>query len=71
MDICYFIVIGYFLVGIMLTFIWWHDEYKPEYELAKELNEGAEEPIVVLFLLGLVFFWPFKVVKNYFEGFVD
>jgi hypothetical protein len=37
----------------------------------KELNEGSEEPMAVLFLLGLVFFWPFKVVKNYFEGFVD
>ena len=71
MDIWCFIAIGYFLVGIILTFIWWYDEYEPEYELAKELNEGAEEPIVVLFLLGLVFFWPFKAVKNYFEGFVD
>jgi hypothetical protein len=71
MDICYFIVIGYFFVGIILTFIWWYDEYKLEYELVKELNEGSEEPMAVLFIAGLVFFWPFKVVKNYFESFVD
>ena len=71
MTIWGYITIGYFLVGIILTFIWWYDEYKPEYELVKELNEGSEEPMAVLFLLGLVFFWPFKVVKNYFESFVD
>ena len=71
MDIWGFIAIGYFLVGIILTYIWWHDEYEPEYELAKELDDGSAEPIAVLLLAALVFFWPFKVVKNYFEGFVD
>ena len=71
MDIWGFIAIGYFLVGIMLTFIWWHDEYEPEYELAKELDDGSAEPIAVLFIVALVLFWPFKVVKNYFESFVD
>ena len=67
MDICYFIVIGYFLVGIILTYIWWHDEYEPEYELERE-NDDVEEPMAVLLLAALVFFWPFKVVKNYFES---
>jgi hypothetical protein len=71
MTIWGYVTIGYFLVGIILTYIWWHDEYEPEYELAKELNEGVEEPMAVLFLAALVFFWPFKVVKNYFESFVD
>jgi hypothetical protein len=53
-----------------MAFIWWHDEYEPEYELEME-NDGVEEPMVVLFLACLVFFWPLKVVKNYFESFVD
>lgn len=70
MDIWGFIAIGYFLVGIILTYIWWHDECELEYELEKE-NDGVEEPMAVLLLAALVFFWPFKVVKNYFEGFVD
>jgi formate hydrogenlyase subunit 3/multisubunit Na+/H+ antiporter MnhD subunit len=71
MSLEYVLVFGYLIVGIILTFIWWYDEYKPEYELVKELNEGSEEPMVVLFLICLAFFWPFKVVKNYFESFVD
>lgn len=70
MSIWDFIVIGYFLVGIILTFIWWYDEYEPEYELERE-NDGVEEPMAVLLLAALVFFWPFKAVKNYFESFVD
>lgn len=64
------LVFSYLIVGIILTFIWWHDEYELEYELEKE-NDGVEEPMAVLFLAALVFFWPFKAVKNYFEGFVD
>ena len=70
MDIWGFIAIGYFLVGIILAYIWWKDEYEPEYEYEKEMD-GVEEPMAVLLLAALVFFWPFKVVKNYFEGFVD
>ena len=70
MNIWGYVTIGYFLVGIILTFIWWHDEYEPEYEYEKEMD-GVEEPMAVLFLLGLVFFWRFKDIKNYFEGFVD
>ena len=70
MDICGFITVGYFIIGIMLTYIWWHDEYKPEYELEREFGE-VEEPMAVLFLAGLIFFWPIKVVKNYFESFLD
>ena len=70
MDIWGFIAIGYLLVGIILAYIWWKDEYEPEYEYEKEMD-GVEEPMAVLLLAALVFFWPFKVVKNYFEGFVD
>jgi len=64
------LVFGYLIVGFILTFIWWHDEYKSEYELERE-NDGVEEPMAVLLLASLVLFWPYKVVKNYFEGFVD
>ena len=70
MDIWGFIAIGYFLVGIILAYIWWHDEYEPEYELERE-NDDVEEPMAVLLLAALVLFWPFNVVKKYFESFVD
>lgn len=70
MTIWGYITIGYFLVGIILTFIWWYNEYEPEYELERE-KEGVEEPMAVLFLVCLVLFWPFKAVKKYFESFVN
>jgi hypothetical protein len=70
MDIWCFIAIGYFLVGIILAFIWWYNEYELEYELERE-EEGVEEPMAVLLLVGLVLFWPFNAVKKYFESFVD
>ena len=70
MDIWGFIAIGYFVFGIILAYIWWKDEYEPEYEYEKEMD-GIEEPMEVLLIAVLVFFWPFKVLKNYFEGFVD
>lgn len=70
MDIWGFIEIGYFLVGIILAYIWWKDEYELEYEYEKEMD-GVEEPMAVLLLVALVFFWPFKVVKNYFESFIE
>jgi len=64
------LVFGYLIVGIILTFIWWHDEYEPEYELEKA-NGNAEDSMAVLLLLLFTCFWPFKAVKNYFESFVD
>lgn len=70
MDIWVFIVIGYFLIGFILTYVWWKDEYEADYELEKEKEDGVEEPMVVLLLIGLVVFWPFKAAKNYFESFV-
>ena len=70
MDIWGFIEIGYFLVGIILAYIWWKDEYEPEYEYEKEMD-GVEEPMAVLLLVGLVLFWPFNAVKKYFESFVN
>jgi hypothetical protein len=70
MTTCGYVTIGYFLVGIILAYIWWKDEYELEYELERE-NDDVEEPMAVLLLAALVFFWPFKVVKNYFESFVD
>ena len=67
MSLEFVLVFGYLIVGIILTYIWWHDEYEPEYELERE-NDDVEEPMAVLLLAALVFFWPFKLVKNYFES---
>jgi hypothetical protein len=70
MSVFNYIIIGYFFVGIILAYIWWKDEYEAEYEIAKEDGE-LEKPIVILFIAALVFFWPFKAIKNYFESFFD
>jgi hypothetical protein len=53
-----------------MAFIWWNDEYKAEYEYEKA-NGNAEDSMAILLLLLFTCFWPFKVVKNYFESFVD
>ena len=70
MTICGYVTIGYFLVGIILAYIWWKDEYEAEYDYEKEID-GVEEPMAVLLIAGFVFFWPFKLVKNYFESLVE
>jgi hypothetical protein len=49
--------------------MWWNDEYKAEYEYAKECDE-AEDPMAmaILLLLLFMFFWPFKAVRNCFDN---
>lgn len=66
MDIMTYFLIGYFIVGVMLTYMWWEDEYKPQYEEAKENGDDVEEPMAVLLLLFLVFGWPIKALLNRF-----
>ena len=55
MSIGYIITILYFAIGIPLAFMWWNDEYKAEYEHAKECGE-AEDAMVTLLLLIFIFF---------------
>jgi hypothetical protein len=69
MTIWEYIIIVYFVIGIILSCVWWYEEYNSEYELERE-EEGVEEPMAVLLLAALVLFWPFNVVKKYFESFV-
>ena len=66
MDVLSYFTIGYIIVGLILTYIWWEDEYKPQYEEMKDNDEEVEEPMAVLLLLLLVFGWPIKVVLNRF-----
>ena len=70
MSIEAIVTIVYFAVGLVLTLMWWNDEYKAEYEYEREEGE-VEEPMAILLLVGLLFFWPIKLVKNYLESFVD
>jgi hypothetical protein len=69
MTIWGYITIAYFVIGIVLTYIWWYNEYNSEYNLERE-EEGVEEPMAVLLLAGLTLFWPIKLIKNYFESFI-
>ena len=67
MSIGCIITILYFVIGTSLAFMWWNDEYKAEYEYAKEYDE-AEDPMAILLLLLFIFFWPFKAVRNCFDN---
>lgn len=66
MSIGCIITILYFVIGTSLAFMWWNDEYKAEYEYAKECGE-AEDHMAILLLLLFIFFWPFKAVVNCFD----
>lgn len=61
------ILLLYFVIGIILAFVWWNDEYKPETEVE---DEDVESSMVCIFLLFLVVFWPIKLVKNWIENFM-
>jgi len=58
-----YISIIYFLIGFIFMFIWWEIDYKYEYEYHK-LTKGVDDPIIVIYLLCLVCFWPIKLIKN-------
>ena len=60
----------YFIIGFILTVIWWYNEYKEEYEYEKEYGD-VQEVIVILFLIFLFLCWPIKLIKDYFESFVN
>lgn len=60
------LVFGYLIVGFIMAFIWWNDEYKAKYECAKECGEAEDAMVILLFML-FIFFWPLKLVRNYFE----
>lgn len=65
MSIATTCTIIYFAVGIFLAFIWWNDEYKPEAEVEED---KIEDSMACIFLCLLIFFWPIKLIKNWFEG---
>ena len=70
MSVGQVILIAYFVIGLVLALMWWNDEYKPEYEYEKDTDE-VEEPMAVLLIVFLMFFWPVKLIKNWFESFVS
>ena len=60
----------YVVIGLILVSVWWFDEYKAQHEYECDANE-EDEPIPFLLLVLLFLFWPIKVIKDYFESFVD
>ena len=70
MSVGQVILIAYFVMGLVLALMWWNDEYKPEYEYEKDTDE-VEESMAVLLIVFLMFFWPIKLIKNWFEGFMS
>ena len=63
------IMIAYMVIGLLLTLYWWDKQYEAAYIKAKESEEGADEPMSVLFLAFLAIFWPivlvYKAIKRY------
>ena len=70
MSVGQVILIAYFVIGLALALMWWNDEYKPEYEYEKDTDE-VEESMAVLLIVFLMFFWPVKFIKNWFESFAS
>ena len=63
------IMTAYMVIGLLLTLYWWDKQYEAAYIKAKESEEGADEPMSVLFLAFLAIFWPivlvYKTIKRY------
>lgn len=63
------IMTAYMVIGLLLTLYWWEKQYEAAYIKAKESDEGADEPMSVLFLTFLAIFWPivlvYKAIKRY------
>lgn len=58
----------YFIIGILLAVTWWKTEYKAQYDEAKASEYGAEEGMVCWLLLMILFFWPIKLIWNWFSN---
>lgn len=56
----------YFLIGCLLTYYWWTKLYSEKYEITKA-NNNVEEPMVHIFLILLIFFWPIKLFYQLFK----
>ena len=68
MNIITVCLIAYFIIGFILAFIWWNDEYRPEYEYEEHDGEEPEKSMAIILLALLFVFWPVKLVKNWLEG---
>ena len=50
-------IIGYLIIGMILTVYWWFTEYKKSYDECKTKGE-CEEPMVIIFWLFAIYTWP-------------
>lgn len=52
----------YLGIGLIFTLFWWNRKYKKDYDYAKEVENGVEDGMAVLFLLILMMFWPLVAI---------
>lgn len=61
----------YLGIGLIFTLFWWNRKYKKDYDYAKEVENGVEEGMAILFMLILMIFWPlvaiYKGLKKIFK----
>lgn len=70
MTICDYIIIAYFAIGLILVSIWWFSYYKEDYENDRE-NGEASDSFAIIFLISIFLAWPIKLIKDYFESFIN
>ena len=63
MDIGFICTIAYIIIGIILAYKWFNDEFKEEYD---ELSKSGEiQPAMAsILLLFMAIFWPLKATYN-------
>ena len=54
----------YFIIGFILAFLWWNDTFQEKYD------DDAPRDILkeILILLESFFFWPFKLIRDFFSN---
>lgn len=57
------LLFAYILIGISLMFYWWNNDYALNYAYAKAKGE-AEDSAACLLMLGMVTFWPLKLIHK-------
>ena len=62
----------YLGIGLIFTLFWWNRKYKKDYDYAKEVENGVEEGMAILFMLILMMLWPlvaiYKLIKKLWRG---
>ena len=63
------ITIIYIVIGIILMLYWWNKDYALDYALAKAKGE-VQDSAACLLMLGMITFWPLKLIHKIIKKFL-